>query len=394
MSTKNLYSVNIQPQGDRDVSSIIEMLEEMDEINKNTYDNKFKSIDGAIAVADEICAVLDQNFPFFDNAFMTTDVSFVLAIMYDCFYKVCEIIDKDKKDSLIKQYPPEKIVYGNIKELRNMISTRHESPSMFIKEDILQLLNYIKHVIKDCKNNIAFDDCITINTIMGISKKDLEKITTSKTDRRMILGKHYILDISDDKVEDDEEDEAPAAEPVKAEPEPVKEEPKPIIEPIKASEKNFVFDDIAEPVKAEAPKAEAPKAEAPKTEAPKAEAPKAQKFDFSGLSDDKAYLEKLANIVPEISAGITELEKTVATIDGIKASLNINIPDSNISDASRNIVDDIMKSINSTINERIRPLTDKANTDYSELEKKYNIFLTESEKLKKYMETVKEKLTF
>ncbi|MBR6273614.1 MAG: hypothetical protein IKR27_01245 [Lachnospiraceae bacterium] len=395
MSTKNLYSVNIIPQGDKDVSAIIEMLEEMDEISKRSYDNKFKSIDGAISEADDVASLLDKNFPFFDNAVMTTEVAYILAIMYDCLFKVCDVLEKDKKDSLIKQYPPEQIPYGSIKELRNTISIRHASPSTFIKEDIMQLLNYIKYVVKDCKSNITFDDCITINTLIGLSKRDLEKITTSKHDRKMVLGKHYILDISDDKVEDDRPD--PVEEVKEAEPEiktEVKEEPKPEVkeEPAKSE---FVFERKApEPVFSEPVKEAEPVKEEPKAEAPKPEVSKAPKFDFSSLSNDNSYLEKLANIIPEISAGVTELDKTMATIDDIRATLNINIPDKNISDASRNIVDDIMKSINSTINERLKPLTDKANADYSELEKKYNIFQAEADKLKNYMETAKQKLTF
>ena len=346
MSTKNLYSVNIIPQGEKDVSPIIEMLEEMDESSKNNYDNKFKSIDGAITEADETAALLDKNFPFFDNAVMTTEVAYILAIMYDCLYKVCDILEKDKKDSLIKQYPPEQIPYGSIKELRNTISIRHASPSTFIKEDIMQLLNYIKYVIKDSKSNITFDDCITINTLIGISKRDLEKITTSKHDRKLILGKHYIIDISDDKVEDDSNDE-----------------------PVKEAEKEPEKESVKEPEKEEETRPE------------------------PGLSVDQDYLEKLAKLIPEISSGITELDKTMATINDIRASLNINIPEKNISDASRNIVDDIMKSINSTINERIRPLTDKAGADYADLEKKYNIFMAETEKLKAYMENAKKKLS-
>ncbi len=385
MSTKNLYSVNIIPQGEKDVSPIIEMLEEMDESSKNNYDNKFKSIDGAITEADETAALLDKNFPFFDNAVMTTEVAYILAIMYDCLYKVCDILEKDKKDSLIKQYPPEQIPYGSIKELRNTISIRHASPSTFIKEDIMQLLNYIKYVIKDSKSNITFDDCITINTLIGISKRDLEKITTSKHDRKLILGKHYIIDISDDKVEDDSNDE-----PVKeAEKEP---EPAFVFERKTASEStaSSFFADI-EKAKEEAPKAEPVKE--PEKESVKEPEKEEETRPEPGLSVDQDYLEKLAKLIPEISSGITELDKTMATINDIRASLNINIPEKNISDASRNIVDDIMKSINSTINERIRPLTDKAGADYADLEKKYNIFMAETEKLKAYMEDAKKKLS-
>ena len=268
----------------------------MDEISKNNYDNKFKSIEGAIAEADDAAALLDKNFPFFDNAIMTTEVAYILAIMYDCLFKVCDVLEKDKKDSLIKQYPPEQIPYGSIKELRNTISIRHASPSTFIKEDIMQLLNYIKYVIKDCKSNITFDDCITINTLIGLSKRDLEKLTTSKHDRKMVLGKHYILDISDDKVEDDSPDPVEEVKEAKTEVKPeIKEEPKPEVKE-ETAKPEFVFERKApEPAPSE-PVKEAEPGPAVFEERPADPVPGVQIAE-----------ERPINPVPEVQSGIKEI---------------------------------------------------------------------------------------
>lgn len=351
-TTTNLFTLKAVPQNDNDIDDIYLLLEELYKKNRKNFNSKIKSIDGTIHRAEEINESLDQAFPFFDSSIVATDIAYALAVLYDSTYNICVIIDKDKKGSGTLNLP-ERIEYKDIKDLRNKIGVRYTSPSVFIKEDVLNLLEFVKTVINDFDNNISQDDCININNIMNLIAGNITKLLLSSQEKTSMAGKDYVLEIT-------ENEKAP--EPV-AEPEPETAPARGADNSADASAQNkkenkfnyehIESENIIEPYEMESQSDE--------------------EFVATGTA---------AELLSDILGDIEKLKTAAATRDSIKATLNINVPNTGLSNESKSIVDDILKNINSTIDTHLKPLNDKVEEGRSAIEAKFAALYGELDKLK------------
>ncbi len=431
---KNLYNVVFDAVNDGVWSAVSEGYSEQFQNNRSGFTTKYRAIDGAIYKSDDIKQILKTAEDSANGFDKLDDIQDILLNLYSVTYDICKTFDENKTDEVTVHTIP-------TKDNSNRITLFEE----FIPEKIIPLLEYIKGVLKDSKNNISFDDCINVVTIY---ERALDSINTvmkpgykKNATNEPVLGGNYLFKITVGQKEEPEvkAEEKPAEKP--EEPmEPLFFEPVPDEKRDAASGSKFNFSDYdvaapekeegsaeAEDIKTEEVKAEENNAEeeAPALEPEKEAGPeKPEKAFDSAAAFAKAEEEaaaaagiwaereaearekteaapirevntyRLRDCADKVAKALKEFENSREIFDNLKESIEvkINLPGDELTGSSQSIIDEIRKNINATIQNSLHPLRGKLESDYSAAVDSVNKLYDEVDNVMQYLKDVCEKL--
>ena len=438
-SQKNLYNVVFDAVNDGVWSAISAEYSEQFQNNRSGFTTKYRAIDGAIYKSDDIKQALknaEESASGFDKL---DDIQTMLLNLYAAVYDICDAINDNKVDETTVHTLP-------AKENISHITLFDE----FIPEKIIPLLEFVKGVLKDSRNNISFDDCINLVTIF---EKTLDSINTvlkpgykKDSGNTPVLGGNYLFKITSGQNADEEVKEEKKEEKTEAEKEPLFFEPDPNTKKENDGHK-FNFSDydgiVAGPLGAmdeTVPEAsenavsavkeadEAVSENAAEEQEAGAEEPGKEKeqtkinrfFNAFNSEDEKqeeepaekeaaeetvsvknadikagdVYTERLKDQLDDVLHALKEFESSKMLFNNLKESIEIkiNLPGEGFTGSSQSIIDEIRKNIDATIQSSLYPLRGKLENDYSVAVDSVNELYDEVEKLMHYLNDSREKL--
>ena len=406
-SQENLFTLTISSKEDKNSKVLTEMLNDVIEQCRTTYQNKYRSMDGACAKAKELVTYLDNKFPFFDKSILSTEICCIFAILYDCLNKICDIVSEnvvvteDDKNILPK---PNRIAVKNIKEMRNLIDQKYTTPKNHAELEIVPPLEYLQSVLKADKGNMEFDDCLNLNALINIAYSDIVSLVNGDTEDS-ILGKNYQFDVK--KVEkkeqkkqeetwqppksavelanenqiDEKGEQVMESEEIKVEDflEPYTDDDGQTIElksDDKSRKKTYDFDKATKETNNQ------------KIEEPTVDRKENKKsdviIDTKGLLKDDYYSKLMSNL--------TNIDKDKSTYQEIKDSIDVKLPNVNLNEISKGIIDDIRKTIQQTQNTHLEPLEKELQKECFEAISNIIQLQKELDAYKVYIESVQKEL--
>ena len=401
---KNLYNVVVDAVNDDIRAAAAEAFMEQFSTNRSGgFTTKYRAIDGAIYKADDIKLALKKAEDM-EAQDIRGYIEDMLLNLYAVTYGICELFNANKSDEMTVHEIPKKAVVRNIPLLDE-----------FVPEKIVPLLEFAKAVLKDSKNSVCFDDCISIVTIFDVALENLNDAIKSGNSKKYghcpLLGCNFFFRI--ESASEAKKDEAEVSEKAeeKAE-EKIEEKAEEKTEEIPAPSHKFNFEafDSIEPEKTEemsetaetgnSAEEEKPAEEEKEEAGEKAEdvAEERVEEDIDDEDDDfdepdDINTDKLRDYADNVAKTLKEFENSRMLFENLRESIEINIklPGSELSGSSKSIINDIRKNINATIQNSLQPLHSKMDDDYSEAMNSVNLLNNELNNIMKYLKEIGKK---
>lgn len=192
-SEVSMFSLEITPQAGYKLNTQY-ILDRSIQRNKGLCTSVEKGMESVLSKSNVMTENLGKHYPILTSSIQSTDVCYILAVLYDCLYEIARIVDSDKGDTVCVL--PEKIEYEDVKNLRNEIGTRYTAIKGFVVKDILPLLDFIDAVATD-SGVLSVSDCICLNCLFELANNDIVVTADDTNKDKVILGRHYLLSVKE-----------------------------------------------------------------------------------------------------------------------------------------------------------------------------------------------------
>ncbi len=415
---KKLYIINIDAVNKDIKKAVLDAYTEQFQISRSDYSTKYRAVDGILYKADDVKILLKKVEETVYDSDIRSLIQEMLLNLYAALYDICVRIDENKTDEITVHSLPKKFTSRSIPLFDE-----------FIPEKVVPLIDYIKGVLKDSKNNVTFDNIIDIVTMFITTLENIDMVIKPDFDKSAesvpVLGSNFTFMVSDEASEEEEEKkEEPKAEPA----EPLFFEPVADAEPDTQSGPKFDFGSLEEETAPNDTEAAdfsedtvsdfAASVDSAYEEAESAAETAVNEFEDVSSEEEnineefedayKVYDDDSQNDIDDVDEdkikyyadnvlkSLKEFENSRELIAGLKQSIEVNIklPEATLGGTSQSLIDDIRKNINATIQNSLQPLYVKIEDDYTDTVNNVNILHNELNNLLKYLKDIKEDIGF
>ena len=313
---KNLYDFEFVFTDSKRAGDAQKTYDEIFRMERNGYQTKYRVVDGAIYKADDLKLELQRIESSVSDKNRLGRVETVLKSLYQRIYDICELIDMDKEDSVTVHKLP-----------KSKGDAKISSIGSFTEDYIMPLLDYYKGVIKDSKNNVSFDDCVRIVSLIEMVTNDITAV--SKDKKRPAFAIDYDIKVVG------EEKPVEASEPVKAE----------LSEEKRANSFRAIAKEEPEsPVSVPADRNEIK-----------------QETEAETTLYGKNWAETITKHTDRLIQFAQKIEEGQKTYTEVKNNVKINVPDN---PECSSVVDDIRKNIESIVSKSLEPVQAAVSDNY------------------------------
>lgn len=316
---KNLYDFEFVFTDSKRAGDAQKTYDEIFRMERNGYQTKYRVVDGAIYKADDLKLELQRIESSVSDKNRLGRIETILKSLYQRIYDICELIDMDKEDSVTVHKLP-----------KSKGDAKISSIGGFTEDYIMPLLDYYKGVIKDSKNNVSFDDCVRIVSLIEMVTNDITAV--SKDKKRPAFAIDYDIKV----VGEEKTEQAVVNEPVKA-------------EPIAA---NSFVGEHSEPPEEEP--------ESP-VSVPADRNEIKQETEAETTLYGKNWAETITKHTDRLIQFAQKIEEGQKTYTEVKNNVKINVPDN---PECSSVVDDIRKNIESIVSKSLEPVQAAVSDNY------------------------------